>query len=172
MSPPGLGLFLSGEYQNIVRFSTRFRNRRPLEATTGTTESRGWTKKRSPSVESDDDTEMVDGARILDVTSTGAAGPKWRSDWSWAREVSVFAGPAGKFFSDSRHLYSAGKDVLSKWDPKAGVRTGHIENFFPTRHHVGAGELVQLSDRALLRWSTSFPSGRPHSKGARSATLN
>jgi hypothetical protein len=35
----------------------------------------------------DDDTEMVDGARIFDITSTGAAGPKWRSDWSWAREI-------------------------------------------------------------------------------------
>lgn len=103
----------------------------------------------------DDDTEMVDGAHIFDITSTGAAGPKWRSDWSWAREISAFAGPAGKFFSDSKYLYSTGKDGLSRWDPKAGVRTGHIENFFPSCHHAGAGELVQLSGSALLRWGTT-----------------
>jgi hypothetical protein len=46
---------------------------------------------------------MVDGARVLDIKLTGAAGPQWRSDWSWAREVSVFAGPAGRFFSDRYH---------------------------------------------------------------------
>ena len=103
----------------------------------------------------DEDNEIVDGARVFDITSTGPASPTWRSDWSWAREISVFAGPAGKFFSDGKHLYSAGKNGLSRWDPRAGVQTGHIENFFPTRHHVGASELVQLSDRALLRWSTT-----------------
>jgi len=116
-----------------------------------------WLNERTVAIGGigDDDTEMVDGARIFDITSTGTAGPKWRSDWSWAREISAFAGPAGKFFSDKKYLYSAGKDGLSRWDPRAGVRTGHIENFFPSRHHVWSGELVQLSDGALLRWSTT-----------------
>jgi hypothetical protein len=101
----------------------------------------------------DDDAEMVDGARIFDIALTGTAGPQWRSDWSWAREISVFAGPAGRFFSDGDCLYSVGKDGLSQWDPKAGVRTGHIENFCPTHHHVDARELVQLRQGSLLRWS-------------------
>ena len=101
----------------------------------------------------DDDAEMVDGARVFDMTLSGAAGPQWRSDWSWAREMSVFAGPAGRFFSDGNWLYSVEKDGLSRWDPKAGVRTGRINSFCPTHHHVDAGELVQLRQGSLLRWS-------------------
>jgi len=102
----------------------------------------------------DDDSEMVDGARLFDVTSTGKAGFRWRSDWLWAREVTAFAGPAGKFFSDGKWLYSSAKTGLSKWDLKTGARTGHIENFHPTHHHLGAGELAQLVDGTLLRWNT------------------
>lgn len=102
----------------------------------------------------DDDNEMVEGARIFDITSTASAGPGWRSDLLWAREVTTFAGPAGKFFSDRKWLYSSAAAGLSRWDVKTGARTGHIENFHPTHHHLGAGELVQLLDDALLRWST------------------
>jgi hypothetical protein len=35
------------------------------------------------------------------------------------------------------------------------VRTGHLQDFRPTHHHRGAGELVQLIDGVLVRWSTT-----------------
>lgn len=103
----------------------------------------------------DDDAEMVAGARIFDITSTGRAGRRWRSDWQWAREITAFAGPAGKFFSDGKWLYSADKTGLSRWDLETGSRTGYLGNFQPTHHHLGARELVQLADGVLLRWSTT-----------------
>jgi len=103
----------------------------------------------------DHDNEIVDGARIFDVTSTGPASPEWRSDWKWAREITAFAGPAGRFFSDGKWLYSASESGMSRWDPKAGIRTGHIDQFNPTHHHLGAGELAQLSGGVIVRWSTS-----------------
>jgi hypothetical protein len=102
----------------------------------------------------DHDIEMTDGARMFDITATGKAGPEWRSDWLWAREVTAFAGPSGRFFSDGRWLYSAGESGLFRWDAATGDRAGHIENFHPTHHHLGAGELVQLADGVLLQWST------------------
>jgi hypothetical protein len=34
------------------------------------------------------------------------------------------------------------------------ARTGHIDNFHPTHYHWDAGELAQLADGLLLRWST------------------
>jgi hypothetical protein len=92
------------------------------------------------------DTEMIDGARILDVTSTDCAGRRRRSDWLCAREVTAFAGPAGKFFTAGKLLYSAAEDGLSRWDLQTGARTGHIANFHPTHHHLGVGELLQLAD--------------------------
>lgn len=100
----------------------------------------------------DDDNEMIDGARIFDVTSTGPAGVGWRSDWKCARQITAFAGPAGSFFSDGKWLYSSGKGGLSRWDIDRGSRTGHIDNFHPTHHHVGSGELAQFSNGAILRW--------------------
>jgi hypothetical protein len=102
----------------------------------------------------DDDSEMIDGARIFDIASTGRAGPRWHPDWSWAREASAFAGPAGRFFSDGKWLYSSTIAGLSKWDLTSGARTGHIENFHPTHHHSSAGELVKVVDDVLLHWST------------------
>lgn len=99
----------------------------------------------------DDDVEMVDGARIFDITSTGKAGRLWRSDWLWAREVTSFGGPAGRFFSDGKSLYSSSSAGLSRWDVKSGARTGYIENFHPTHYHAGARDLAQLADGGLLR---------------------
>src|SRR4051812_1024665 len=55
----------------------------------------------------DDDTAMVDGARLFDVTSTGTPGGPWRSDWHVAREIIAFPGPAGSFFSDGTALFSS-----------------------------------------------------------------
>ena len=103
----------------------------------------------------DDDNEIVDGARIFDITSTGPASPEWRSDWQWALEITSFSGPAGRFFSDGKWLYSAAKSGLSKWDVKSGTCVSHIDEFHPTHHHLGAGELAQLSEGAILRWSMS-----------------
>jgi hypothetical protein len=101
----------------------------------------------------DDKDEMIDGARVFDITSTGSPSPRWR--WQGSREVTAFAGPAGKFFSDGKSLYSADKTGLSRWDPRTGSRTGCLKNFQPTHHHSGARELVQLSDGVLVRWSTT-----------------
>lgn len=103
----------------------------------------------------DDADKIVDGARIFDITSTGPASPEWRSDWQWAREVTSFAGPSGRFFSDGKWLYSAPKSGLSKWDPKSGTRICHIDDFHPTHHHLGSGEFAQLSGNAIFRWNTS-----------------
>jgi hypothetical protein len=98
--------------------------------------------------------QMTDGVRVFDITSTGPpSSPEWRSDWLWAKEVSVFAGPAGRFFSDGRWLYTAVEAGFSMWDPSTGRQTGHIDGFRPTHHHLGAREFVQLRDSALLRWS-------------------
>lgn len=103
----------------------------------------------------DDDNEIVDGARIFDVTSTGSASPEWRSDWQWAREITSFEGPAGRFFSDGKWLYTSAKSGLSRWDTKTGERAGNIDEFCPTHHHLGSAELARLSDDAILRWKTT-----------------
>jgi len=103
----------------------------------------------------DDEMHMIDGARVFDITTTAKAAAPWRSTWLCAREISAFAGPAGKFFSDGAHLYSAADDGLSVWDTKDGVRIGHIEKFRPTHYHAAAGELAQLSQGRLIRWRTS-----------------
>lgn len=100
----------------------------------------------------DDDIEIIDGVRIFDITSRGSAGSGWRDDWSWAKQITSFAGPAGKFFSDGRWLYSSDKSGLSKWDTQTGTRIGYIENFRPTQHHTGTGELAELADGVLIRW--------------------
>jgi len=97
----------------------------------------------------DDDSEMVEGARIFDVTSEGPAGSRWRSDWSWAKEITAFPGPAGKFFSDGRSLYSSDKIGLSKWDTETGARLGCTDGFHPIHIHTGVGELAELADDAL-----------------------
>jgi hypothetical protein len=101
----------------------------------------------------DDDIEMIDGARVFDVTSIGNPGSRWRGDLQWARELLVFAGPAGVFFSDGTWLFSADEYGLLRWDPKDGAQTGRLEGFHPTHHHRSAGELVQLIDGVLVRWS-------------------
>lgn len=92
-------------------------------------------------------------ARIFDVTALGDAGPHWRSDWRWARELKAFPGPAGKFFSDGISLFSSTESGLSRWSIEDGARTGCLQGFQPSQHHRGAGELVQLKGHELVRWS-------------------
>lgn len=100
----------------------------------------------------DDDIEIVDGARIFDITALGGAGSRWRSDLRWARELKAFPGPAGKFFSDGISLFSSCESGLSRWSIEDGARTGYVPGFQPFHHHRGAGELVQLKGRVLVRW--------------------
>jgi hypothetical protein len=99
----------------------------------------------------DDDEAMIDGARIFDVSLTANEGDRWRT----ASEIKAFAGPAGAFFSDGFWLFSSDETGLSRWDLHEGVRTGHVPNFWPTHHHPGARELVQLIDGVLVRWSAA-----------------
>lgn len=102
----------------------------------------------------DDDDEMVDGARIFDVTQTGDPGERW--SFQAAREFTSFPGPAGLFFSDETSLFSSDDVGLSRWDPTNGARTGHLAGFRPTHQHRGAGELAQVSDGALVRWRSTW----------------
>lgn len=103
----------------------------------------------------DDDEEMIDGARIFDVSLPGKASPGWREDSRWPLEIAAFQGPTGMFFSDGISLFSSGGDGLSRWDIGRGVKTGHLTEFNPTRYHRGTQELVQLVDDTLLRWAIS-----------------
>jgi hypothetical protein len=101
----------------------------------------------------EDEEEMIDGARIFDVSSSGSGGIRWRADLPWPRELTAFAGPSGSFFSEGRALFSSDQDGLSRWDTNDGSRTGRLKTFKPTYHHRGAHELVQVVDDALVRWT-------------------
>jgi hypothetical protein len=74
---------------------------------------------------------IIDGARIFDTTSTVCEPGYGYGLWLNAREVSAFAGPAGRFFSDGESLYSAAGDGLSRWDIKTGARTGRVPTSCP-----------------------------------------
>lgn len=101
----------------------------------------------------DDDIEMIAGARIFDVSSPGSPSGRLRADVQGAHEVTAFPGPAGVFFSDGTWLFSSDETGLARWDPKDGSQTGRLEGFHPTHHHRSAGELAQLIDGILVRWS-------------------
>jgi hypothetical protein len=97
----------------------------------------------------DDADEIIDGARIFDVTKSVDTGRLMQE----ALELMTFAGPAGKFFCDGVSLFSSSESGLSRWSVEDGARTGYVQDFQPSQHHRGAGELVQLKDRVLTRWS-------------------
>lgn len=99
-----------------------------------------------------DDSKMIAGARVFDITKTGKAGPEWRDDWEWALEIATFPGPAGKFFSDGLSLFSSSSEGLTRWRIEDGARTGHLPDFRPAHHHRGARELVELNNSVLTRW--------------------
>ncbi|MFL5243147.1 MAG: hypothetical protein ACJ8FY_13655 [Gemmataceae bacterium] len=101
----------------------------------------------------DDDDDMVDGARIFDVSSPGRGIVRWCHDWPYPRELTAFAGPAGSFFSEGHALFSSDAEGLSRWDVNDGSRTGYLQGFKPMYHHRGARELVQLVDGAFVRWT-------------------
>ena len=106
----------------------------------------------------DGDKDMIDGARIFDVSLPGGPEPGCRADWPWPRELTAFAGPAGSFFSEGEWLFSSDQSGLSRWGPNDGFRTGHLPGFHPTHHHMGARELVQIVDDALVRGSIAVKS--------------
>jgi hypothetical protein len=89
----------------------------------------------------EDDEEMIDGARIFDISLPGRP-----------REITAFAGPAGLFFSEGQCLFTSDQSGLSRWDVNDGFRTGYLPGFKPTNNHRGAREFVQLVDNVLVRW--------------------
>lgn len=101
----------------------------------------------------DDDNEMIDGARIFDVSLPGNPGDRWRTDWAWSRELIAFAGPVGKFFSDGKWLFSSDGNGLTRWDINDGCCTGYFQGFQPTHHHKSANELAQVGDDDFVRWT-------------------
>lgn len=103
----------------------------------------------------DGDIEMIDGARVFDITAFGKPSGRWCPNWPHAREVIAFPGPSGKFFSDGTSLFASCESGLSRWCTEDGARTGQLQGFHPTHHHRGAGELVQLKEGVLLRWRTA-----------------
>jgi len=48
---------------------------------------------------------------------------------------------------------SSNKKGLSRWSIEDGARTGHLPQFQPAHHHRGAGELAQLKQTVLERWT-------------------
>jgi hypothetical protein len=106
----------------------------------------------------DDDKDIVDGARIFDVSMPGSPGIHCRDDWPWPRELGSFACPAGLFFSEGNALFSSDQSGLSRWNINDGVRTGQLKGFKPGYHHRGTRELVQLIEGTLLRWTIDAPS--------------
>jgi hypothetical protein len=98
----------------------------------------------------DDDELMIDGARIFAVKDVVDSEPRYRG--RHARELTVFAGPAGQFFSDGYRLFSSELSGLSIWDPSDGARIGRIEGFRPTHQHP-SGELIEVRGSNLHRWA-------------------
>lgn len=103
----------------------------------------------------DDDSDMIEGARVFDVTQlAGEAGP-WVAETK--AEVMTFAGPSGVFLSDGKSLFASDGAGLTRWDPSDGCRTGEVAGFAPTQRHAGSGEFVQLVEGRLLRWCVDAP---------------
>jgi hypothetical protein len=101
----------------------------------------------------DESDEMTDGARIFDVTQLEPSrSDKWIGNY--ARELGAFPGPGGRFFGDGERLFAAGEAGLSCWHVATGERRDFVEGFGPTRHHRGARELAELTDRGLIRFVT------------------
>lgn len=90
-----------------------------------------------------DDEAMLPGATVLDV-ETGA-------------QVSQFAGPAGRLWSDGRRLYAAGEQGLTVWDPLTGERTAVLPELDVLAHHPDLDEFVVRRDDKLHRVQLSHP---------------
>jgi hypothetical protein len=97
----------------------------------------------------EDDELMINGARIFSVNELVASGDRYRG--RHARELATFAGPAGRFFSDARRLFSSESEGLSVWDVDDGIRIGRIDGFQPSHQHP-SGELVEIRGSMIRRW--------------------
>ncbi|MFJ4803150.1 hypothetical protein [Streptomyces murinus] len=102
----------------------------------------------------DDEEVMRPGARVFDTTRTGQDDP-WCP--TAAVELASFEGPSGQFFSDGTRLFSGGDAEgtggLSAWDPGTGRLLGVVPGFFPTQHHPGAGQFVEIAGDAVRVWT-------------------
>lgn len=98
-----------------------------------------------------DETMMIPGARIFDVTHRGPASSGGAARQASLRELLAFGGPLGRLFCEGGWLFSANDSGLSRWDPTTGERTAQLAGFCPTHHHRGARELVQRVDGQLVR---------------------
>lgn len=98
----------------------------------------------------DDDIDMIEGARIFDISLPTETGGRYRG--KKAIETNSFAGPAGVFFSNGISLFSSDQDGLSRWNLNDGACTGKIDGFRPSHQHRSARELAQLVNGVLKRW--------------------
>ncbi|TCC27482.1 hypothetical protein [Kribbella speibonae] len=87
-----------------------------------------------------DDEATLDGVRIFDVTT--------------GDEVLAFACPIRALFGAPGRLYASSETELQIWDPRTAELIGTVDHFAPTRHHQGSGELAQIENGQLTRWST------------------
>ena len=103
----------------------------------------------------DDESCIIDGARIFDVTKESKRREAFHLDLS--HEICGFAGPRGAFLSDGESLYSSDEHGLARWDWLRGERTGFCQGFSPTRRHPRSGDLAELVDHRALRLSKTSP---------------
>lgn len=89
--------------------------------------------------------EMIAGVRIFDVAPTDV-------DTEFAREVNVFAGPAGKLFADGDQLFSADEQGLGIWSISQGALTGRISAFNPAVHSRLDRTLIDTKGGSIRRW--------------------
>ena len=92
------------------------------------------------------DDEMINGVRIFDITPGDA-------DTEFAREVNVFAGPAGQLFCDGDQLFTSDEQGLGIWSISEGALTGRINSFSPTAHSLTDRTLIDTKGGSIRRWS-------------------
>ncbi len=104
-----------------------------------------WIDNRHVAVEGigHPDNEMISGVRVFDITP---------GETNVAREVNVFAGPAGRFFADGDQLFSADEHGLGIWSISEGALTGRISAFSPTAHSVLDRTLIDTNGGSVRRW--------------------
>ncbi|MFE9749593.1 hypothetical protein ACFYOT_32180 [Saccharothrix saharensis] len=76
-------------------------------------------------------------------------------DVAGGRQVTAFAGPAGRMWGHAGLLYVATAAGLEIWDPAAGARTGVVEGFTPHAHNPRTGRFAELAAGRLRTWTPS-----------------
>ena len=107
-----------------------------------------WIDSRHVAVEGigHPDDEMIAGVRIFDVSPSDV-------DTEFAREVNVFAGPAGRLFADGDQLFSADEQGLGIWSISRGALTGRISAFKPIAQSHLDRTLIDTQGGSIRRWS-------------------